>query len=582
MILLSISLLFTIFYNLLLLSYIILFLIIFILFLNILRLSKIKPPQEKQRDTIQPYINAFENSASIAKLGLNFKIKYVNRSFCQLSFCTKEECFTKELNNIFDDTDNVLDEIYETLKNLQTWDGTLSLRSKSLNQAFIKCSIVPIFDNRNLPQEYLLIAHDLTELMISKRVIRDNFYMDLQTKLPNRIQLIKDKLKFSLKSELTLIILNIDSFQAINTIYGNEFGDEVLKVFSAWLKNNLPNQNAKLYKFEADVYAILIPFEYNKKELEDYLKNLIYKISKEGIKCDDIDINIAFTLGIAQGRKDLLKLASIAYKDAKKKQKFYTIHDSSSTKKQEYIDNTKMVAILKKSLENDSMVPYFQPIMDTKTKKINKYEVLMRIKKDGGGVLSPYEFLDIAKHSKLYSSLSRNIIKKAFETFKLTSNEFSVNLSFLDISNKTTNKFIFDILNEYDIGSWVVFEILESEGIYNYDMILKFVEAVKSFGAKIAIDDFGSGYSNFERILKLQPDYIKIDGSLIKNIDKNDDMKILTQTIISFANKLDIKTIAEYVHSKEVLDTITKMGIDFAQGYYIGEPLAKPTDILNI
>ncbi|MCF6173838.1 MAG: EAL domain-containing protein, partial [Campylobacteraceae bacterium] len=177
---------------------------------------------------------------------------------------------------------------------------------------------------------------------------------------------------------------------------------------------------------------------------------------------------------------------------------------------------------------------------------------------------------------------SRSIIRKAFETFKLTSNEFSFNLSFLDISNKTTNKFIFDILNEYDIGSWVVFEILESEGIYNYDMVLKFVETVKSFGAKIAIDDFGSGYSNFERILKLQPDYIKIDGSLIKNIDKNDDMKILTQTIVDFANKLDIKTIAEFVHSKEVLDTITKIGVDFAQGYYINKPLPKPTDKVSL
>ncbi|NOX15432.1 MAG: EAL domain-containing protein [Epsilonproteobacteria bacterium] len=548
------------------------------MFINTKKFFHDKIPKDTNETFTQPYLQAFENSACIAKLGFNLQIKYANRLFSQLSLCTKSESLKKEIYDIFDNTDNVLDEIVETLKNLQTWDGTLSLRINSDNQAFVKCSIIPIIDNENIPQEYLLIAHDITELMISKRVIKDNIYLDSLTKLPNRIQLIKDKLKFSLKSELTLIILNIDSFQAINTIYGNGFGDEVLKIFSNWLKNNLPDQNTNLYKFESDVYAMLVPSKYDKYDLNNYLKNLNLKISKEGLQCREIDINLAFTIGIAQGRKNLLKLASIAYKEAKKKQENYIIHDPNNNKEEEYIRNTNMISVLKKAIQDDSMIPYFQPIMEISTKKINKYETLMRIKKGDNDVFLPCEFLDIAKHSKLYSTLSRSIIKKAFETFKLTSSEFAVNLSFLDISNKTTNKFIFDILSEYDIGSWVVFEILESEGINNYDMVLKFVETVKSFGAKIAIDDFGSGYSNFERILKLQPDYIKIDGSLIKNIDKNDDMKILTQTIVDFANKLNIKTIAEYVHSKEVLDTITKMGIDFAQGYYISKPLPKLCD----
>ncbi|MCF6174004.1 MAG: diguanylate cyclase, partial [Campylobacteraceae bacterium] len=296
-----------------------------------------KIPKNKNKTFTQPYLQAFENSACIAKLGFDLKIKYANRLFSQLSLCTKNECLKKELYDIFDNTNNILNEIVETLKNLQTWDGTLSLRANSDNQAFVKCSIIPIIDSKNIPQEYLLVAHDVTELMISKRVIRDNIYIDLLTKLPNRIQLIKDKLNFSLKSELTLIILNIDSFQAINTIYGNDFGDEVLKVFSNWLKDNLPHCQANLYKFEADVYAILIPFNYNKNDLKNYLKNINYKISKEGLQCKEIDINLAFTIGVAQGRKGLLKLASIAYKEAKKEQKNYIIHDPDNKREEEYI-----------------------------------------------------------------------------------------------------------------------------------------------------------------------------------------------------------------------------------------------------
>jgi len=569
------SLLYTTFYNLKNISFLILIIIILISLLKLFRFSKEPSQTDKNINPKQAYIDAFEQSASLAKLGLDFKIKYTNRSFCQITLCTKEECLNKKLNYFLFKQEEVLSEIYETLKNEQTWEGTLLLNALNHSNSIIQCTIKPILSNKNELKEYLLIAHNITELAISKKVIQDSVYIDSYTKLPNRMCLIKDKSKFSTNDNLTLIILNIDSFQAINTMYGNNFGDDVLKVFAKWIEDNLPTIGAKIYKFESDVYAILIPFTYAKQELEQYIKKLNLKISKVGLTCHDIDINLSFTIGCAQGATQLLKHASIAYKEAKKIQKSYMIYDPSNKKEEEYINNTKMIGVLKRSLENDLIVPFFQPIMDIKTEKINKYETLMRIKKENGGVFMPFEFLDIAKHSKLYPSISREMIKKAFDAFKHSIVEFSVNLSFLDIANHKTNKFIFDILNEYDIGSWVVFEILESEGINDYDTILKFADTVKSYGAKIAIDDFGSGYSNFERILKLQPDYIKLDGSLIKNIDKNDDMKILTQTIINFANKLDIKTIAEYVHSKEVLDIITQMGVDFAQGYYIGKPSPK-------
>ena len=547
--------------------------IMLILLLNLIRLIRDKETEEKVKiNPKQAYLDAFENSSSLAKFNEDFTINYVNRSFCQLTLCSKDECIGGKLDDFLINQIDIKNEIYETLKHDQSWEGVLYLKIPFGEQVYIKCSIIPIKNDQNSSKEYLLIGHDLTELMIVKKVIHENTYIDSHTKLPNRMQLIRDKLNFNQRQNLTLIILNIDSFQAINSIYGNDFGDEVLTATAKWLKKNLPIKNSKLYKFEADVYAILIPFAYNKNELETYLKTISKKISKDGLRCLSIDVNISFTIGAAQGKINLLKLSAIAYKEAKKNKKTYIIYDSTSKKEEEYLQNIKTINILKKSLKDDMIIPYYQPIMNVKTKKIDKYETLMRIKKNDDSVLSPSEFLEIAKHSKLYPPLSRSLIKKAFENFKHSSNEFSINLSFLDIVNQSTMDFILKILNEYDIGSWVVFEILESEGIDNYDIVLEFIEMAKSYGAKIAIDDFGSGYSNFERIVKLQPDYIKIDGSIIRNIDKNDDMRIISQTIVDFAQKLSVKTIAEYVHSKTILDIVTHMGIDYAQGYYIGEP----------
>ncbi|WP_331774502.1 EAL domain-containing protein [Sulfurospirillum sp. 1612] len=518
------------------------------------------------------YMEVFENSASIAKLGLDFHIKYVNRSFSQLTLSTKEECLQKKLDSFLEGQNEVVSEIHETLRQNQTWDGVITLTTKHNNHAHIKCTIKPIPNEIGDAAEYLLVAHDLTELTISKQLVRTKMYRDNHTQLPNRVQLIEDKVALLNKQEMTLMLFNIDSFQAINSIYGNQIGDEVLIATAHWLKMHMPCKLAKLYKFEADVFAIFIPAHYDNDALKNYLNDVSKKISEEGLVCSGIGINITFTIGAVQSKTDLLKFASIAYKVAKKEQKAFWIYDIASNKDEEYLQNVKIINIIKKSLSHNGIVPYFQPIFDIKNKKIDKYETLIRIKKEDGSVHLPYEFLDIAKHSKLYPTLSRDIIGKAFDAFRFSSNEFSINLSFLDVSNAHTIDFIFNKMNEYTIGSCVVFEILESEGIHNYATVLKFIEKAKSYGAKIAIDDFGSGYSNFERLVKLQPDYIKIDGGLIKNIDKNEDMKIITQTIVDFSKKLGAKTIAEYVHSKEIFDIIKEMGVDFAQGYYIGKP----------
>ena len=118
----------------------------------------------------------------------------------------------------------------------------------------------------------------------------------------------------------------------------------------------------------------------------------------------------------------------------------------------------------------------------------------------------------------------------------------------------------------------LVFEILESENLSDYDFLEEFVLKYKKLGIKIAIDDFGSGYSNFIRIIRLKPDYLKIDGSLIKNIDKDNNSYEIVKSIIAFSKTLNIRTIAEYVHSEEIFNLLLELGVDEFQGYYFGKP----------
>lgn len=414
-----------------------------------------------------------------------------------------------------------------------------------------------------------------------KNELRKNLYIDLNTKLPNRLKLLKDNKKLDPNVDSTLIIINIDSFQNTNNFYGHNFGDRFLKVIGEWLVGNLPPVDSTLYKFEADIYAILIRVPFSEYNLKKYLKKISMKITKDRIICDEVEVDTTLSIGAHQGKKSLLKLASIACKEAKNKRLPYMIYDKSSHKEAEYHHNMTMNHTLKEALAKDYVVPFFQPILNLYTNEIEKFETLMRIQKEDGSYYVPAEFLDVAKHSKIYSKLSMSLIQKAFETFQISSSGFSINLSYLDMTNIVTTTFIIEKLEEFNVGPWVIFEILESDGIENYEAIAKFIDQVKSYGAKIAIDDFGAGYSNFERLTELRVDFIKIDGSLIKNIHQNEETKIIVKTIVNFAKELNIKTIAEYVHSEEVLACVKEIGIDYAQGFYIGKPDPKlPTNAL--
>ena len=436
----------------------------------------------------------------------------------------------------------------------------------------LDATFIPVFDKKDKLQEILFLAKDMTELNLSKTTAQNTLYQDSLTKLPNRLKLFTDKNLTSSNKDVTYIVINIDSFDSINNLYGNQFGDQILIKVARWLEKNKLSKDTKLYKLEADIYAMICFEEIKEEDLKKYLEKISKDILEEKFLCNGAEIDISLTIGASQATINQQKLSQIAYKEAKLSKKAYAIYDKKSNKEEEYLKNIHTSKLLKNACEQDLVLPYFQPILNIQTNQIEKYESLMRIKNEKGRILAPNEFLDIAKRSKIYPKLSKSLIQKSVETFLVSPCEFSINLSFLDITNPNTKKFILNLLETTDIGPWIIFELLESEGIENYKEVMSFTEDVKSYGAKIAIDDFGSGYSNFERIVELQVDFLKIDGSLIKNIHQNDDMRIITKTIINFAKELKIKTVAEFVHSKEVLDVVEELGVDYAQGFYIGKP----------
>lgn len=401
--------------------------------------------------------------------------------------------------------------------------------------------------------------------------LKNSLLLERLTLLPNRLKLIDDITNSTNSEQMHLALINIDRFQDINDLYGFKTGDDILKQIAQTIKKLCVNHDS-IYKLPNDDYAIFTTMKIPQREFIEKVQKIINEIQETKFKADDNTVFITLSCGIASNEEALIIKANVALQIAKNNTKGIVTYDSSLDTTEQISLNNEALSMLKEAIQEDRVVPYFQPIYNTHTKKIEKYESLARIILENDEVVAPFVFLDIAIKAKLYPEITKAMIRKSFEYFEDKEYEFSINISIHDIQNKKTMDYLKDKIEKFPDPQRVVFEILENDKVENYEILKNFINEMKKYGCKIAIDDFGSGYSNFSHIFELHVDYLKIDASLVKFITTDENSRVIVKTIINFASNLGLKTIAEFVEDKDSLDLLEKMGIDFIQGYYIGKP----------
>ena len=235
-----------------------------------------------------------------------------------------------------------------------------------------------------------------------------------------------------------------------------------------------------------------------------------------------------------------------------------------------------MVNVINYAIENDKVIPYFQGIYDNNDHSIHHYESLMRIQDENGKVYLPNSVLDVARqYGLLYDLISGIMIRKVFDKFRdITDKSVSINLGIRDIKNPEITEMIFDFLEGSSHPYNFIFEILESEDIDDYDELVSFVDKIHDLGGLISIDDFGSGYSNLQHIARIDCDFLKVDGSIVRNCIQDEQSANLIALISGWRrlSKRRIKIVAEYVESQEIQDLILDYKIDYSQGYLFSRP----------
>ncbi|QOY55505.1 EAL domain-containing protein [Candidatus Sulfurimonas marisnigri] len=403
---------------------------------------------------------------------------------------------------------------------------------------------------------------------------KDIIYSDQLTNIQNRFALM-EYLEKILHGNVFLI--NIDNFSNINSAYGFELGDKVLIEISKLINIAKP-LSCQLFRLNSDEFVLVNEIDMTKKELEDVASSLISFFDQMEIEVsDDIDIRISISIGIATGScSEVLNHAKVAIKELREyKRGSYRIFDSKSTFIKKQQENIYWIHKIKVAFMEENLIAFYQPIINNKTKKIEKFESLVRIY-DNGVLIPPVRFLEASKITGTLTLVTRTIIQKSFEMFRNKDYDFSINITSTDFHLNYLEEYLLKYSKKYDINpSRVVLEILEDITTLDAPGILEQLNSLRANGFKIAIDDFGSLSSNFSRLLEFSPDYLKIDGSFIKNILTDNKSLIIVEAIVLLCKKSGIKTVAEFVHSKEVQVRVEELGIDYSQGYYFSEPQAE-------
>lgn len=520
---------------------------------------------------LSEYKNAIYKGSIISTGDLDGNITSVNPELLEATGYKESELIGQP-HRIFRDPEtpkSVFKEMWHKITHQQTFRGLIKNRNKDGSTFFAKITVIPILDQQGNTFEYLALREDVTELVNSQQALKTQFYTDRLTGLNNRFKLHQDLKEIEYPH---IGLINIDNFKNFNDFYGMEFGDQIIQALADKLLNLFYPFHYQIYRNHGDEFAVLAQEGTDFTQFQREVTSILSQLENSRFKIDKAEIDLQLSVGLVESSNNLTK-ADIALKEAKQTKQTLVCYSNDLKVEETFKKNIHWSQKVKKALEEDRIEAVFQPIFNNATQKIEKYEALVRLIAENDDIISPYEFLEVTKRSRLYTQITRRVIQKVFNALSQIPGEVSINICAEDIFDEETLNYLLNVLKESHHSNRVTLELVESEGIEGFSQVKRFIEQVKSYGVKVAIDDFGTGYSNFEYLLKLKADYIKIDGSLIRNIDHNENHYRVVQTMVDFAKKNNMLVVAEFVSTQQIQEKIIQLGIDYSQGYYIGRPM---------
>ena len=376
-------------------------------------------------------------------------------------------------------------------------------------------------------------------------------------------------------SKYAILMLDIDHFKKINDNYGHKAGDFILQEATRTIRETLRSDDY-IFRYGGEEFIIFIRKFGNDDNIIKIAERLRTTLEKTLFRYQNHNIKITASIGIIihpekyRSIKEAIKYADNYLYEAKRQGRNQICFQLSS---QTTKSITSELHIVKDAIENGRIFLEFQPIVDITTNQITRFEALVRLKDEEGKTIYPGAFLDQIAFTTIYNTLTKEVLQQVFVAIKKYNIKVSINLNFSDI----TDNVIFNIIKEElerhrNLAENLIIELLENEASSQYTNLQEKLQKLKSYNVQIAVDDFGSGYSNFDIFRFLPVDMLKIDGKLIKEVTTSKVTYYMVKSIALFTKSIGIKAVAEYVENENIVKLLKKLHIHYAQGFYLGKP----------
>lgn len=383
-----------------------------------------------------------------------------------------------------------------------------------------------------------------------------------------------------------LFFIDLDRFKYVNDTCGHAAGDHLLQLATQQIRYAVRPQDI-VGRFGGDEFVVLLR-DVSRVEVRT-IANKVLELMR-GLKHVENDqvFHLQCSVGIATfgdrrfSVHELIAQADIACQAAKTHgRNRFEIYASAGKQSERMAKDVGWMNRLRAALENDGFELQYQPLLHIKSGDVSHYEALLRLRTEDG-LISPQAFLPAAIRFGLMADIDRWVLKRAIRALaefgaEMPGLRLSINLSGYAFEDEGLGAYVRSLLAEHRVaGDCVVLEITEQLAVRFAGNTDKQMALLRDLGCRLAIDDFGTGYSSFSYLKRLPVDYLKIDGSFIKGLLRDRVDQAMVKMVGQVAKAAGMQTVAEYVHSAAALSLLAKYGIDYAQGFFIGRPAARP------
>lgn len=461
------------------------------------------------------------------------------------------------------------------------------------SESHIEDNAAPIRDRLGSVIGVVLVFHDVTEKHTLTHQLSFQATHDGLTGLYNR-QEFERRLGImignasALNLEHALIYLDLDQFKVINDTCGHSAGDELLRQLTVLLQKNVRDSDT-LSRLGGDEFGLLL-YNCQQEKAISIANQLLATIQAFRFAWEDKMFTIGASIGLVMVNREsgnvahLLSAADTACYAAKDKGRnriqVFSINDSELAQRHGEMN---WVGRISKAFEEDRFLLYYQPIVPLQRSQGDEqhFEILIRMRGENNQLIPPADFIPAAEHYNLMTTVDRWVVSHAFNWLVASSNRQSccaINLSGQSLGDENFLDFVVEQIHGTKLQpQHVCFEITETAAITNFSSALHFINEIKNLGCRFSLDDFGSGMSSYAYLKTLPVDYLKIDGSFVKDIIDDPIDLAMVEAINNIGHVMDIQTIAEFVENDAILEKLRYIGVDYAQGFGIAKP--KPLEV---